>query len=436
MDIKFSKLAAFSSPASTLAALGLPIVIFLPPLYAEAGLGLSLVGSIFMLTRVFDVVSDPVFGVLGDRIDTRWGRRKPALALSIPLLMYGVYHVFFPGDAPTASNLLVSMLILYVGWTMFTLAHTAWASELSTSYDTRSHIMGTVHFFSLLGTIIVLLLPFALDQLSVNATMTDRAGIMGSFILITLPLFTAIALVSTREPVRTRTTPLPWQEAFASLIENRPLRRLLVADLLLGIQAGINGAVHFFFIGQVLSMPEHASTYLLVLFVSGLVCIPIFVRLSYRIGKHRSLCVSTLMTAIGTSSLLFVPPESFWLTFIIYLFVGISIGSKDFLMRSIMADVIDQDKVNTGVDRSALYYSMLTLTAKIGLAASVGIIYPMLDWVGFDPTGENASSTLDGVRIVVASSPTLLLFLVAIVMIRFPLGKSQQEALRTRLSVN
>jgi Na+/melibiose symporter-like transporter len=57
-----TKLYAFSSPAATIAALGLPIVIFLPPLYAEMGLGLSLVGTIFMLTRFFDVGTDPVFG--------------------------------------------------------------------------------------------------------------------------------------------------------------------------------------------------------------------------------------------------------------------------------------------------------------------------------------------------------------------------------------
>lgn len=434
MNLKTSRLAAFSLPASTLAALGLPIVIFLPPMYAEAGLGLTLVGSIFMLTRVFDVVTDPVFGILGDRVNTRWGRRKPVLALAVPLLMFGTWRVFFPGDAPTALDLLVSMLILYVGWTMFTLAHTAWASELSTSYDTRSRIMGTVHFFSLLGTIVVLLLPFAMDQFSTEATMTDRAGIMGLFILVTLPIFTGIALASTDEPPRIKETPLAWREALTSLLDNKPLRRLLLADLLLGMQAGINGAVHFFFIGQVLAMPEHATTYLIVLFVSGLACVPIFVRLSYRIGKHQALCVSTLMTSVGTTSFFFLPAEQFWMTFLFYILVGISIGSKDFLMRSIMADVIDQDKVKTGVDRSALYYSMLTLTAKIGLAASVGIIYPMLDWVGFDPGGENTTSTLSGVRTVVAASPTLLLFLVAVVMIRFPLGRSQQEKLRSQLS--
>lgn len=105
-----------------------------------------------------------------------------------------------------------------------------------------------------------------------------------------------------------------------------------------------------------------------------------------------------LITSIGTLSFFIVLQYSFWIMFIVYLLVGVQAGAKDFLMRSIMADAIDQDRVSTGTDRSALYYAMLTLTANVGLAASVGIIYPMLDWVGFDPTVANDEATLSAVR--------------------------------------
>jgi len=348
----------------------------------------------------------------------------------VPVLMYGVYRVFFPEDNVTSTDLLISMLILYVGWTMFTLAHTAWAAELSSDYDVRSRIMGTIHFFSLLGTLLVLMLPIALDWFSVEASMRERAALMGLFILITLPLFTGSALWSTPEPVRKEAKPLPWRDGLRAIITNAPLRRLLAADLLIGIQGGINGSVHFFFVVTVLALPQYATFYLAVLFVTGLLCVPLFVRLSYRLGKHRTLGVAALATSVGTISLFFVPAGSFWLTFIVYILSGIVIGAKDFLMRAIMADVIDQDRVETGIDRSALYYSMLTLTAKIGLAAAVGIIYPMLDFVGFDPNGVNDESTITGVRLVVATSPTLLLFLVFAIMWKFPLDKSSQEKLR------
>jgi len=76
---------------------------------------------------------------------------------------------------------------------------------------------------------------------------------------------------------------------------------------------------------------------------------------------------------------------------------------------------------------------MLTLTAKLGFAIAVGVIYPLLDLVGFDPSGTNDQATLDGVRWLVASSPTLVTLSVAMIMWRFPIGREEQRALRRKL---
>ena len=117
----------------------------------------------------------------------------------------------------------------------------------------------------------------------------------------------------------------------------------------------------------------------------------------------------------------------------VFMMVGINSGAKDFLMRSMMADVIDQDRVNVGAERSALYYSMLTLTAKAGGAIAVGLVYPVLDLVGFDPAITNEQSTLDGVRYVVGATPTLVTLTVAAIMWNFPIGREEQRALRAQI---
>ena len=161
--IRALRLGAFASPAFTIAALGLPISIFLPPLYAELGISLTVIGMIFMLTRVFDVITDPLFGWLGDKLETRWGRRRPAIIAAVPFLGAGVYFAFFPGESASPVTLFLSMLLLYAGWTAFTISHTAWASELSENYDERSRIMGMLQIFGLLGTLLVAILPTILD---------------------------------------------------------------------------------------------------------------------------------------------------------------------------------------------------------------------------------------------------------------------------------
>ncbi len=262
-------LAGFSSPAFAIGALGLPLAVILPPLYAELGLSLAVVGTVFMLVRLFDGFTDLAFGVLGDRIRTRWGRRRPAFAVAVPLLMIGVYWVFFPSNPATETDLVISLLILYVGWTMFTLAHTAWASELTSSYDGRSRVMSYIQYFALTGSLVVMIIPIAVDFWIPNATMSDRAEMMGRLILFSLPVFASIALVSISEKVGSNTDHPPWQEAWQIFRRSAALRRLLLADLLTGLQGGINGGLHFFYVIHVLLLPKSASLFLLVILLDG-----------------------------------------------------------------------------------------------------------------------------------------------------------------------
>ena len=426
-------LAGFASPAFAVGALGLPVVVILPPLYAELGLSLTVVGTVFMLMRFFDGLSDPVFGVLGDRIQTRWGRRRPAIVVAVPILMIGVYRAFFPSSPATEADLFISLLIFYVGWTVFTIAHVAWASELTPSYDGRSRVMSYLQYFGLTGSVVVLLVPVAVGVWIPNATMADNARMMGLLALVVLPVVTAIALVSAPEKLGSNINHPAWQEAWKIFRRSAALRRLLVADLLTGVQGGLNGAVHFFFVINVLLLPKSASLFLVAVFVTGVLCVPVFLKASNRFSKHRALCFGAIQSSFATVLLFFLPANSFWLTLLVYIFIGINFGASAFLMRAMMADIVDEDHLFTGVERSALFYSILTLTPKLGSALAVGLIYPLLEWVGFNPTIVNSPETLAGVRFIVALTPTLVTVCVAMIMWNYPLDRTVQQSTRAML---
>jgi Na+/melibiose symporter-like transporter len=88
-------LAAFAAPSLPLAALGLPLVVYLPEYYvSELGLSLSVVGSAFLLVRVADIILDPILGGMMDRTRTGIGRFRPWLAAAAPVLMLAAYFLF------------------------------------------------------------------------------------------------------------------------------------------------------------------------------------------------------------------------------------------------------------------------------------------------------------------------------------------------------
>ena len=107
-----------------MAAMGMPVAVYLPRFYSEGmGLSLATVGIIFTLARMWDVVTDPLMGMAIDKFETRWGRRKHWVALSIPILMLSVWMVFMPNpDSVTPTYLMFWLLVLYIGYTMLVIS--------------------------------------------------------------------------------------------------------------------------------------------------------------------------------------------------------------------------------------------------------------------------------------------------------------------------
>jgi len=78
-----TRLAAYSAPALPIAAFATPLAIYAPPFYAtDMGLGLTAVGTIFMVARFWDLFTDPVMGCC--RTSSRPGGAAGATGWSSP----------------------------------------------------------------------------------------------------------------------------------------------------------------------------------------------------------------------------------------------------------------------------------------------------------------------------------------------------------------
>ena len=92
-------LISYGALAVPLAALGLPLTVYLPPFYeGPIGLSVGTVGIIFMVARFWDIFTDPFMGVLVDRYPSKWGRRKHWIVIGIPILMLASWYVFIPSE--------------------------------------------------------------------------------------------------------------------------------------------------------------------------------------------------------------------------------------------------------------------------------------------------------------------------------------------------
>ncbi|MBA4209864.1 MAG: MFS transporter [Parvibaculum sp.] len=429
------RLSAFSGPAIPIAALGLPIGVYLPQFYAgPMGLGLAAVGTIFMLLRFWDVITDPLMGILSDRFSSRWGRRRHWIVLSVPLLAICAYMAFVPTAPVTAIYLFGWMFFLYIGWTMLTISHMAWAAELSEDYNERSRIQGYREAFQLLGVPLVLLIPAVIEQMGPEDMEAARVASIGWFIVLTLPVAVAINVFFVPERKAAPQPPLDIREAIRAILRNVPLRRLLAADFLSGFAGAALASMYIYEATYVWGIGSVASFLLLLYFFGGVIFIPVVLKLSYRFGKHKTVVMAGLFNVVFPPVIFLIPEGNYYVAALVLLFLGVNVGTTTTLYRSIMADVADIDELETGQRRTGLFYSLLTLTQKLGGAFAVGVVFWTLALIGFVPEeGQNTPATLTGLSIVFVATPVICNGLVALIMWKFPIGLKEQEELRRKL---
>ena len=108
-----ARLLAYAGPGIPIAAMGLPLVAFLPPYYAgELGLNLAAVGLVFFLVRALDVPFDPLVGHWADNTRTRLGRFKPWLIGGGLAAFVATALVFFPPDGVGTAFLFLTLLVM------------------------------------------------------------------------------------------------------------------------------------------------------------------------------------------------------------------------------------------------------------------------------------------------------------------------------------
>lgn len=423
-------MAGFAFPAMPLAAFLQSLYFFLTPLYAvEMGLGTAAVGGIFFTAKMFDVVTDPLFGVLSDKFPTPWGRRRPWLVLGVLILMLAIYMLFMPSRQVSASYFLGWLLVVYIGWTLTTVSHTAWALELSSDYDQRTHITGWLQVAVMIGMILVALMPAVLEQLG-TPSHAEKTSAVAWMLMILLPVSVVVCLMSLDEPIAPPQARIGFRRALAIVAGNWALLRLLLANFAITAAFAVVQSLFVFYVTYTLLLGERTGFILFFLMIGGMAFIPVWVKLSDRFSKHQTMQLAVLYGMVVPVFLLFLPPGQIWLAVPAFLFVGAITSAHELLPRTMMADVCDHDQAESGSERMGLYYALLQLSSKLAGGLMLATSYTILTWLGFDPEAEISQDTADGVRYLIVFTPIAAYLIVLLLMWRYPIDRARQKELR------
>lgn len=430
-------LAALSGPSIALSALSLPLVVYLPSYYSGSlNLDLGVVGAVFMIVRIIDIAFDPLIGGWMDRTRTPIGRYKPWLAAGAPMIMAGMLMLFTatPGVGPL--YLAAWLLVAYGGWSVLGLAQLALAANASPDYHERSRIYSWWQFAFMLGMVAAMLIPKLLVLIG-RPGQAAAMSTMAWFVVVVTPLVTAFAFFAVPERIDAQRSHGGGIGAYLRLARRADVRIVLLGELLLGLGAGTTTtlAVFFFALAKGIA-PADIGLILIGQFVVALLVTPLWTRLAGRLGKHRALALAAVGSGTMQIPLYLMPGGSLVIATAVFSLVGLFYGAIAMLPRAMIADCADANRLDTGHDGTGLLFALLIGVWKIGQALSVGLLFTILDWIGFKPAldAENTAGALGRLQLLYCFVPLVLSLAAALLLLRYPLTGARHAQIREALA--
>ncbi|MGJ0484966.1 MAG: MFS transporter [Methylomicrobium sp.] len=426
----------YALPHLTDAVMTLPMALFIPAFYAgEMGLPLAGVGAMISVSRIFDVLTDPLIGTLSDRWHSRWGRRKPWLAIGTPIIIIATWMLFVPPKDVSLLYLMVWASLLSIGYSLFDLPYKAWGAELSTGYRERSRIAAWREGFGAAGQFLFLAVLVAMGMAG-HKGGSDEMRAIALMVILSLPPLVAIALWRVPEPAPEKLTGevlIGWS-ALISLFNNRAFLRTVIAIILFGAGLMVQATLHKMVLTHVIGRQELFAPLILGETVASLLAMPLWLRLSDRLGKHRAVTLAALWVGIWSLPFPWVGGGDIELYGTLIVLRGSSFATIFFLSNSIAADVIDQDTLDTGKQRTGLFFALWGMAIKLAVALGVlmGTGFPAL--FGFVPTANSHTpESIAALMQIYGWLPGLIMLLAFPLLWNFPIDEAYHRQLRARI---
>lgn len=400
-----------------LAMLALPIYVYVPQFYAQrGGLTLAVIGAALLAARTAAAFIDPLLGWW----ITRSGCAYPRfVVIALPLLLAGYGALFHPpmlADGLALLWFLASLMLVYTGFSLATIAHQSWGAALTQRPGERARLAAVRESCGLLGVMTAAAVPavFGYDVLSI----VFAAVLLAAAAALLLKAPRPASVVITEAPAAGEADNAA-RSGLASLLapfRQRRFRALFLVLMINGVAASIPATLFLFFAEDRLRLGASAGLFLLLYFASAAASMAVWPAVAQRVGEARAWAGSMLATAVVFIWAWGLGPGDAVSYGVICMLSGFALGADLALPPALLAGVI-AGAGDSGQNEAA-YFGVWNWGVQMTLALAAGVALPVLEWLGYAP---GTLQGLGALSFAYALLPCCLKLLAAALLWRAPL---------------
>lgn len=414
------------------------------------GLSATVVGTMFLVTRIWDSAFDPIVGVVADRTHSRWGKFRPYLLyLAVPFAIIGVLTFMTP-DLEDMGKVVYAYFTYSLMMMVYSAINVPYASLLGviSSDPKERNILSTYRMtFAYIGSFIALLLFMPMVNYFSEGYNEQRGWTMS---VVVIALLCAVLFYACFAWTKERVKPISQQQSslrddLKDLLNNRPWWILLGAGVAALVFNSIrDGATVYYFKYFIVEENYITASFLGISFVlSGLYLavgqvaniggVILAAPISNRIGKRATYMWAMTIATIFSVLFYWLDKENILMIFVFQIIISVCAGSIFPLLWSMYADCADYSELKTGNRATGLIFSSSSMSQKFGWAIGSAITGWLLSYFGFQANMVQSQATLHGIKLFLSFLPAIGTVLSIIFISMYPLSEKKMEEITISL---
>ncbi len=411
------------------------------------GISPAMAGTIPLIGKIWDAITDPIMGNICDRTRSKFGPKRfyilvgsivSAITFILMWLNIGI------GSSTTVKYIfyMLMYMLFSTGFTIVMVPYNGLLHDMVDDYTVRSKFSGVRMVFSTFGAILAGLIPTLLIKENTNAgPYFTMALIFGVLFFICILLTFLGTWEKQKEPVK-----VGFGESF---IQSLTVYKSRSFRLFIGIFLFGQGAADFvtglavYYVDDVLNAYSGGRfTYLMaVILVSQFIGTIVFTPLMAKTSKKFPLMVGFPVRIVATIALLFFSHEgaNFMIILVLSFIIGLGMAGSSTTIYAILADMADVDRLITSLNRPGICSAMATFVRKIATGISTAIIGLLLTMVGYSETiasagQRQAAATQHGIALIYIIAPVVLCIIAILFTAWFPMKKKEFEIVKKEIA--
>jgi len=376
------------------------------------GISAAAAGTIMLIARAWDMLSDPIMGIIADRTNTRWGKFRPyILWMALPYSILAVLTFTTPDFGETGKIIYagITYLLLMTVFTAINLPYSSLSAVMTSDSYERAGLNSYRFVFAFVGQLIV-------SGTALSLALFFGKGDSAKGYQTTLILFSSISFIlfmitfrSTRERVKPpKEQKESLKEDLRNLMKNKPWVILFFVGIISFVMFAMQNLSIAYYFKYYIGKEENVQLFNVIGTIALISAIPLSKPLAKRFGKRTVFLFSSLISGLFFM-LLYIPGiENMVTIYTLNILAKMAYAPAVPLLWTMLADTADYSEWKSGRRSTGLVFSAATFAQKAGWGIGGALAGWLLALFQFEPNVEQTQTAITGIKLMISVFPGFL----------------------------